>query len=128
MNGVAGLVVVVVVVLLGQEHSHKQLFTGGGTTERGMKYVISETSKSTRLESIALPPPPQNRLKPSQTIWVRSSSLVFNPLKGPMFPLKGSTRNGFLGFGRNLEEILPTSLPEHPIQLRDLISFRETRK
>ncbi len=27
---------------------------------------------------------------------------------------------GCLGFGRNLGEILPTSLPELPIQLRDL--------
>ena len=33
-----------------------------------------------------------------------------------------------LGFGQNLKEILPTSLPELPIQLRHLISFRETRK
>ena len=33
-----------------------------------------------------------------------------------------------LGFGRNLWKIIPTSLPELPIQLRDLMSFRETRK
>ena len=39
-----------------------------------------------------------------------------------------SIRNGSLGFGRNLGEILPTSLPLLPIELRDLISFRETRK
>ena len=32
---------------------------------------------------------------------------------------------GCLGFGRNLEEILPTSLPELPIQLRD---FRNNKK
>ena len=40
-------------------------------------------------------------------------------------PFRG---RGFLGFGRNLGVILPTSLLQLPLQLRDLISFRETVK
>ena len=50
------------------------------------------------------------------------------PICFPVLILKFEhTGRGFLEFGRNLEEILPTSLPELPIQLRGLISFRETR-
>ena len=35
---------------------------------------------------------------------------------------------GFLGFGRNLGKILPASLPELPIQLRDLRSNQKSLK
>ena len=37
-------------------------------------------------------------------------------------PIRGAIALHGLGFGRNSGEILPTSLPEVPIQLRDLIS------
>ena len=35
---------------------------------------------------------------------------------------------GFLGFGRDLGAILPTSLPELPIQLRDLRNNQKSSK
>ena len=35
---------------------------------------------------------------------------------------------GCLGFGRNLGEIIPTSLPELPIQLRDLGNNQKSLK
>ena len=39
-----------------------------------------------------------------------------------------SMGRGFLGFGQNLGEILPTSLPELPIQLRDLRNNQKSLK
>ena len=41
-------------------------------------------------------------------------------LKNVKYNVVYSKGKGFLEFGRNLGEILPTSLPELPIQLRDL--------
>ena len=66
--------------------------------------------------------------KPSKIRYKSFYYIPYSPFKGPYIDFFFRMGRGFLGYGRNLGEILPTSLPKLPIQPRDLRNNQKSLK